>query len=273
MSRQSFAAIAAFAAGLMVFGFSASPASAAQCGNTAAGFNTWKQQFAQEAKAQGIGPRGIAALMATSYSYPTIRSDRSHHGMNVTLSEFMRIRGGSVITSRGKKLKHQYASFFAKLQQRYGVPPGPIIAVWGMETGFGHFMGNTNTLDASATLAYDCRRQAFFTDQFLAALKLVDRGELSSSTIGAKQGEVGQTQFLPKNILLYGTDGDGNGKIDVRTTFDALASTAAYFKGHGWIAGAGYQPGQPNYAVIKQWNAASVYEQAIAIIGKAIDNG
>jgi lytic murein transglycosylase len=249
------------------------PASAAQCGNTASGFDAWKQQFAKEAAAQGIGRAGIAALMATSYSYPTIRADRSHHGMNVSLADFMRIRGANAIIAKGRREKAANAALFAEIQRRYGVPAGPIIAVWGMETAFGAFMGDTNTLSAAATLAYDCRRQAYFTDQFMAALQLVDRGEISSSTIGAKQGEVGQTQFLPKNYLLYGVDGDGDGRVDLRDKADALASTANYFKGHGWIPGAGYQPGQPNYAAIQAWNAAPVYEQAIAIIGAAIDKG
>ena len=160
---------------------------------------------------------------------------------------------------------------FASIEKRYGVPPGPLIAIWGMETGFGAITGNQNTLSAVATLAYDCRRTEYFTDQLYAALALVDRGVLSADTRGAMHGEVGQTQFLPKNILLYGTDGDGAGGINLNSKADALASTASFLKGHGWIRGAGYQPGQPNFAAIQGWNAAGVYEQAIAIIGKQID--
>jgi membrane-bound lytic murein transglycosylase B len=86
-------------------------------------------------------------------------------------------------------------------------------------------------------------------------------------------GEVGQTQFLPKNILLYGADGDGNGGVNLNGKADALASTAKFLKGHGWVAGAGYQPGEPNFGAIQGWNAASVYQRAIALIGKQIDGG
>src|SRR6476469_7118328 len=133
-----------------------------------------------------------------------------------------------------------------------------------METAFGSQRGNQNMLSSIASLAYDCRRPEFFTDQLYAALKLIDRGVLSASTRGAMQGEVGQTQFLPKNIMLYGS---GN----LSSKADALTSTARLLKAHGWVAGRGYQPGEPNFAAIEGWNAATVYEKAIAIIGKQID--
>lgn len=277
--RVTSAMAARLAAGLLAFALVATPflfassASAAQCGNTAAGFSTWKRQFAKEAAAHGIGRRGINALMATHYVTETIRADRSHHGFNMSLPQFMKVRGAAAIVARGRRLKRQYARLFASIQRRYGVPPGPLIAIWGMETGFGHFTGNQPTISAVATLAYDCRRQAYFTDQLYAALTLVDRGELSSATRGARQGEVGDTQFLPKNILLYGVDGNGDGRINLDTPADALASTANYLKAHGWIRGAGYQPGQPNFAAIQSWNAATVYEHAIAIIAQKIDRG
>ena len=140
-----------------------------------------------------------------------------------------------------------------------------------METGFGGFTGSQNTLSAVATLAYDCRRTEFFTEQLYAALKLVDRGVISASSKGAMHGEVGQTQFLPKNILLYGADGDGNGGINLNSKADALASTAKFLAGHGWVLDAGYQPGQPSFAAIQGWNAATVYQKAIAIMAKKID--
>jgi Transglycosylase SLT domain len=84
-------------------------------------------------------------------------------------------------------------------------------------------------------------------------------------------GEVGQTQFLPKSILLYALDGDDDGSINLSTKADALASTANFLKDHGWIRGEGYQPGEPNFSAIQSWNAASIYQSAIAIIGKQID--
>jgi lytic murein transglycosylase len=246
-------------------------AEAAKCGNTSTGFEKWKMAFAAEARANGIKPKAIFALMATSYSKGTIRADRGQHNFKLSLNAFMAKRGASGIIARGRSLKKANAGLFASLEQRYGVPPGPLLAIWGMETGFGGYMGNQNTLSAVATLAYDCRRTEFFTEQLYAALVLVDRGVMSASSKGAMHGEVGQTQFLPKNILLYGVDGDGNGVVNLNVKADALASTANFLKGHGWVRGAGYQQGEPNFIAIQGWNAAGVYQQTIAIVGKRID--
>ena len=251
----------------------ASPASAARCGNNSAGFETWKRQFAQEAQANGIGPKAIAGLMSTRYSGGTIRADRGQKSFKLSLDSFMAKRGANVIVSQGKSRKKQNAALFSAIERRYGVPAGPLIAIWGMETAFGALTGNENTLSAVATLAYDCRRPEYFTEQLYAALTLIDRGVLSASTRGAMHGEVGQTQFLPKSILLYAVDGDGDGVINLNSRADALASTANFLRGHGWTPGAGYQPGQPNFRAIQGWNAAGVYQQAIAIIASRIDGG
>src|SRR4051794_133123 len=210
-------------------------AEAAQCGSTGAGFDAWKREFAAEAKAEGIGAAGISALMHSTYSTGTIRADRGQKSFHLSLPAFMAKRGAATIAARGKSMKRANAALFASIQQRYGVPPGPLIAIWGMETAFGNTTGSQNTVSAVATLAYDCRRPAYFRDHLIAALKLVDRGSISASTIGAMHGEVGHTQFLPKNILLYGTDGDGNGTVNLNNKADALASTARFLKGHGWI--------------------------------------
>ncbi len=240
-------------------------ASAATCGNTSAGFETWKQQFAGEAKGRGASAGSISALMGTSYASGTISADRNQHSFSLSLEQFMARRGANGIIARGRSLKQSQAALFASIEQRYGVPPGPLLAIWGMETGFGAVKGNQNTLSAVATLAYDCRRTAFFTDQLYAALTLVDRGVLSAGSRGAMHGEVGHTQFLPKNILLYGT----GGSLDNASS--ALMSTANFLKGKGWRAGAGYQPGESNFGAIQEWNAAGVYQKAIAAIGKQID--
>ncbi len=248
----------------------AGPAMAASCGDTGSGFEKWKNAYANEAAAQGVGRKGVAALEKTSYSRATIKADRAQHSFKLSLEQFMEKRGAATIVSQGRKLKAQNAKLFASLEKRYGVPPGPLIAIWGMETAFGSYMGKQNTISAVATLAYDCRRPDFFREQLIAALKLVDEGVLSSSSIGAMHGEVGQTQFLPKNVFLYGADGDGGG-INLNKKADALASTANFLKGHGWQRGKGYQPGQPNYAALQGWNAASVYQKALAIMGRQID--
>ena len=258
-------------AALAVILSGAGAAEAAKCGRTGANFETWKETFSAEAKRNGIKPRALAALMDTSYSAATIRADRGQHSFKLSLSAFMAKRGAPAIVARGRVLKKSNAALFASIERRYGVPPGPLLAIWGMETGFGNITGNQNTLSAVATLAYDCRRTEYFTEQLYAALALIDRGTLSASARGAMHGEVGHTQFLPNNVRLYGADGDGDGRINLNSKADALASTANFLKGHGWVRGEGYQPGQTNFGAIQGWNAATVYQKAIAIMGKQID--
>jgi len=252
---------------LMALPLMASKADAAQCGSSAASFEGWKRQFADEARGKGVSASTLAALMAANYASATIAADRNQGSMHLSLDQFLARRGGSAIAAQGRAHKQSNAALFASIQQRYGVPPGPLLAIWGMETGFGRSRGNQNTLSAVATLAYDCRRTAYFTDQLYAALTLIDRGVLSAGTRGSMHGEIGQTQFLPKTILEYGT----GGTLD--TAAGALSSTANFLRAHGWSAGAGYQPGEANFGAIQAWNAAPVYQQAIAIVGRQIDGG
>lgn len=241
------------------------PSIAATCGNTGAGFDAWKKAFAAEARATGVGAKGLAALASATYSSATIKADRSQRSFRLTLEQFMQKRGAAAIVAQGRKLKAANARLFASLEKRYGVRAGPLIAIWGMETAFGKFMGNQNTVSAVATLAYDCRRPEFFREQLIAALKLVDRGSLSASSRGAMHGEVGQTQFLPKNVILYGADGDGGG-INLNGKADALASTAKFLKAHGFPGNGPYSGGD-----FAGWNAATVYQKALAIMANQID--
>jgi membrane-bound lytic murein transglycosylase B len=251
-------------AGFVIFASFSSAAHAATCGSGPGGFEAWKQQFAGEARAKGVGAAAISGLMATNYASATISADRGQRSFSLSLDAFLAKRGAAAIVARGRSLKQSQAAMFASIQQRYGVPPGPLLAIWGMETGFGSQRGNQNMLSSIATLAYDCRRSEYFTDQLYAALQLIDRGALSPAQRGSMHGEVGQTQFLPKNILAYGT-----GNLDVAA--NALSSTANFLKAHGWRAGAGYQPGEANFAAIEAWNAAGVYQKAIALMGRQID--
>src|SRR3954470_5464034 len=265
MKKRTEIAASACVAIAMLAGLGAT-AEAAQCGSTPAGFETWKREFAEEARAKGIGASTTSALLQAHYASATIAADRSQRSFALSLEQFLAKRGASTIVARGRALKQSQAALFASIQQRYGVPPGPLIAIWGMETGFGSQRGNQNMLSSIATLAYDCRRTEFFTEQLYAALKLIDRGTLSGATRGSMHGEVGQTQFMPKNILAYGT-----GNLDVAA--NALSSTANFLKPHGGRAGAGSQPGEPNFAAIEAWNAAGVYQKAIALMGRQIDEG
>jgi lytic murein transglycosylase len=246
-------------------------AQAISCSDTGGQYEAWKSEMAAEAKAAGVGKRGIEALMATSYSKATIGADRNQKSFKYSLEKFLQVRGAETIISQGRTRKAKNADFYAALEAQYGVPAGVLIAIHGMETGFGGFMGDTNVVSAIATLTYDCRRSDFFRPHLIGALKLVDRGTITASTVGAKHGELGHTQFLPGNALTYGVDGNGDGTVDFYNLTDALASTANFLRQKGWKPGQGYQEGEPNFEVIKQWNAAKVYQQAIALMAARID--
>ncbi|WP_299144903.1 lytic transglycosylase domain-containing protein [uncultured Tateyamaria sp.] len=244
---------------------------AAKCGNDGGGFAGWKPGFAAEAKRAGVGARGLQALNDATYATRTIAADRNQKSFRYSLSKFMQVRGADTIVSQGRKRKARSPDFYAALERQYGVPAGVLIAIHGMETAFGGFMGDSAVVSAIVTLTYDCRRSDFFKPHAIGALKLVDQGAITGATKGAKHGELGHTQFLPGNALKYGVDANGDGRVDFYNQTDALASTANFLRQKGWKPGKGYQEGQPNFAVIKQWNAATVYQQAIAIMGARID--
>lgn len=246
-------------------------AAAAPCGNTSAGFEAWKADFAKTAQRAGIGERGLAALAGARYASGTIAADRNQKSFRYSLEKFMQVRGANTIIAQGRTRKAQSPQFYASLERAFGVPAGVIIAIHGMETGFGGFMGDSQVVSAIVTLTYDCRRSEFFEPHALGALKLVEQGSITPGTKGAKHGELGHTQFLPGNALDYGIDGNGDGRVDFYNQSDALASTANYLRQKGWQPGKGYQPGQPNYRVLKEWNAATVYQQSLAIMGAKID--
>src|SRR6478752_2833585 len=163
------------AAGALALCLLACVAQAASCGKSAAGFEQWKVAFAETAKAAGVQGKGLQALAGAQYASGTIQADRSlNKAFSGSVDDFMRRRGGSAIISRGRSLKTANAALFDNIERNYGVPAGVLLAIWGMETGFGASMGNQNTVSAIVTLAYDCRRPQFFAPHAIAALKLVD---------------------------------------------------------------------------------------------------
>lgn len=247
------------------------PAAAQSCGDTAEGFDSWKSAFAETARENGVEARGLDALSRVSYAPSTIAADRDQQAFRQTLDAFMELRGAEAIEAQGRRIKADDPGFYAELERRYGVPAGVLIAIHGLETAFGRYMGDSSVLSAIVTLTYDCRRSDYFRPHAIGALKLVDRGTITADTRGARHGELGHTQFLPGNALRYGVDGSGDGRVDLYDRNDALASTANYLRHKGWRRGAGYQTGEPNFRVVQAWSAAPVYQRAIATIAARID--
>lgn len=212
------------------------PGHAQQCGGN---FGQWLASVQAEARAAGVGPAGMQILANARIDKKVLRRDRSQ---GVFAQDFLTFAGRSVSQNRltvGKKKLRQYASLFRQGEQQYGVPGAVIAAFWGLETDYGAVQGDFNTINALATLAHDCRRPQLFRPSLIAAAKIVDQGHLApGDMVGAWAGELGQTQFLAEDYLHYGTDADGNGRIDLkRDEADVIISTAKHIRSLGWRAG------------------------------------
>jgi len=148
------------------------------------------------------------------------------------------------------------------------VSPPVLLAIWGLETDFGATHGNFRMIQSLATLAYDCRRSDMFKDELFDALRMVQRG-VSPDARSAWAGEIGQTQFMPSTYIKYAV---GGRDLD-HSVYDVLASTANFLRAHGWQRGAGWAPGQPNFAAIQEWNKAPVYSRTIAYFATRLAGG
>ena len=215
------------------------PASAATCDQKQS-FASWLEQMKAEAISAGISRRAVAsALDGVAYDPAIVRRDRAR---GVFAQSFLQFSGRMVAGYRmqqGKADLEKYKSIFDRVEKQFGVPGPVIVGFWGLETDFGANIGKDHILGALATLAYDCRRPDMFREQLLAALRIIDRGDLRpDQMVGAWAGELGQTQFLPTHYLEFGVDYDGDGRVDLRQSVpDVLASTANLLKGYGWRRG------------------------------------
>jgi lytic murein transglycosylase len=242
---------------------------AAPCGGD---FATWLEGVKQEAAAQGISQQTIQSALAGLTPDPAVISH--DHAQGVFRQTFEQFSGRMVPPrlQKGAKLLKQYAPVFARIEQQFGVPGPVIVAIWGLETDFGANTGKFPTIRALATLAYDCRRPDKFRPEVIAALQIVDRGDMSAADMrGAWAGEIGQTQFLPSSYLKYAVDYDGNGRRDlIHSVPDVLASTGNYLKGYGWQRGQPWGEGTPNFQVLLQWNASQVYTKTVAYFAQQL---
>jgi lytic murein transglycosylase len=216
-------------------------------------FGTWLEKFKKDAAAQGISQRTIdAALNGVAFDQAIIDHD---HSQTVFQQSFEQFSGRMVSRDRlrkGENMLKRYASILDRIEERYGVPGPVLVAIWGLETDFG---------------VNHCRRSEKFRAELLDALRIIERGDLTSGQmIGAWAGEIGQTQFLPSSYVKYAVDFDQLGHRDlIHSSPNALASTANYLKSYGWVAGQPWTPGSANYAVLLKWNESEVYSKTVAL--------
>jgi lytic murein transglycosylase len=258
--------------GLTLSVFCGASARAASCSDPS-GFEAWLDSYKQEAAAAGISQQTLdTALDGVTNDRETVSHDRGQKVFHQSFEQFSARMANAFRISKGRSLVKRYADVFQRIEQEYGVPAPVIVSIWGLETDFGAYIGKFDTIRSLATLAYDCRRPEKFREELTDALKIIQRGDMSRGTMrGAWAGEIGQTQFMPSSYLKYAVDFDGNGRRDlVHNVPDVLASTAKYLKSYGWQPGQPWDPGDPNYAVLQEWNKSTVYSHTIALLADKI---
>ena len=209
----------------------------ADCGGD---FGQWLDGVKGEAVAADHDPATVDAFFAAArQDSKVLKADRSQGVFRKTFLEFSKALISESRMKNGRSYLQKYAGTFKTMQSEFGVNPGIIMAFWAFETDFGQVQGDFNTLNALVTLAHDCRRPELFRPQVMAALMLHERGDFdAATTTGAWAGEVGMVQMLPRDILERGIDGDGDGRIRLKTSApDALLSGANMLRSFGWRAG------------------------------------
>lgn len=253
------------------------PAMAAQCITSQGQFGAYKQSLARDAQAAGVGQRGMQALQNAQLSGITWRFESnpaSQSGVSQgDPARFLAKRSGSsadAFIRRVQQKVNQNANTFAALERSYGVPGSILATIWGLETSWGGYTGNTPIVDGAVTLASYCRRHPRFESHAIAALQLADRGVISSGTRGGPSGELGHMQFLAGNWARFGTDASGDGRADPYNAVDALASAANMLRANGWRAGQPFGPGTANFRVLSAWNDSGNYQRAIAYAAERV---
>ncbi len=247
-------------------------------------YDAWVASFRDRAAGQGIAPDTLAlAFRSAGYVPGVITRDRNQTEFTRTLEDYLSISVSEERVAKGRAAFARHRGTLAALEDRYGVDAEIIAAIWGVESFYGERRGDVPVISATSTLAFDGRRGAFFEQQLIAALKIIQNGDiLPARMTGSWAGAMGHTQFIPTSYLQFAVDFSGDGRRDVwsEDPTDALASTAAYLQRNGWIRGVRWgrevtgsasgpaiqpQPGGPrfettgNFRAIKRYNNSDAY--------------
>lgn len=206
-----------------------------------AGFQAWITGFRSRAQKQGISNNTLnRAFKGVDYDADVIKRDRNQSEFTKTIWEYLDSAASDTRIKNGKSALRQHRRTLDRIEAHYGVPKEVVAAVWGLESAYGTYKGSNDVIQSLATLAYDGRRGRFFESQLIAALKIIEAGDVAPRKMtGSWAGAMGHTQFIPTSYLAYAVDFTGDGKRDIwsEDPTDALASTAAYLAKFGWVKG------------------------------------
>ncbi|MGQ4878802.1 lytic murein transglycosylase [Billgrantia sp. LNSP4103-1] len=205
-------------------------------------FQAWLRDFRRLAREEGINEATLdRALKDVRYRPRVLELDRSQPEFVRPIWQYLDGAVSQARVSQGRAKLDEHRDTARRVEQRYEVPGEIIVAIWGIESNYGGNFGDFSTLEALATLAFDGRRQDFARGELLAALRIIEAGDIAPERmIGSWAGAMGHTQFIPSSFVSFAVDGDGDGRRDIWHSIpDVMASTANY------LARAGWQPGQP----------------------------
>lgn len=202
-------------------------------------FGEWVAGFKAEAVTRGIKAETLEQAFDGLQPLPiVVERDATQPELVLTLDQYLKRRLARPLLRTARKMRTQHASILKRVSAKYGVPPGIIVAIWGIESNFGRFSGVRPTIATLATLAYNPRRSAMFREELIDALKILESGDVEPAALrGSWAGALGQPQFMPSSFLEYAQDFDGDGRRDIwRSLPDVFASIAYYLQAHGWKA-------------------------------------
>lgn len=206
-----------------------------------AGYDAWVAGFRARAAAKGISPQVVSrAFRGAGYLPDVIERDRNQTEFTRSLEDYLAIAASDERVATGRAMMQRHGALLNRIEAKYGVESRVVCAVWGLESRYGARRGDVPTVSALSTLAYDGRRGAFFENQLIAALKILQNGDVTPERMtGSWAGAMGHTQFIPTSYLAYAVDFNGDGRRDIwsEDPGDALASAAAYLSRSGWRHG------------------------------------
>ena len=202
-------------------------------------FEDFLNQVRKTATEQGVSKATIdKAFFGLTPNLDILKSDSAQAEFNQNFWHYVNKRVSQVRLNNGNDTLKQNASLLNKISQKYGVPTYVLVAFLGLESNYGNYMGNENLVRSLATLAFDPRRSGFFTKEFIALLKLIDKNTIPLDAKGSWAGAMGAVQFMPTNVIAYGVDANNNGKVNLwNEKEDIYASAANFLKKLGWKKG------------------------------------